>query len=113
MAWIAAAGGLLKGIAGGASEKKAKKQDFKNTWRLNEQEGAIGRKNTDFSMALEYYYNQLGRQEKMRGLDEFRKFSTVTEFAPNYQNTTPAPVMPVRPVADQGAYAPNTTVPKY
>lgn len=105
--WIQAAGAVLGGIASGGAKKKAVEQDFKNTSKLNEQEGVIGRQNTQFAAELEQYYKQLEKTEKLRGLDEFRKFSTVSQFAPNYSNTNPNPVTPVvMPQYNSGTYAP-------
>lgn len=109
--WIAASGGVLKslGAAGGAKKKDAR--DFKNEQRLNEQKGVISRQNSQFDAEQDYYYKQLQRQEAMRGLDEFRKFSTVSQFAPQYQNTNPNPVLPAeRPVFNAGSYVASKPV---
>jgi hypothetical protein len=58
-------------------------------------------------MELENYYKQQDKMEKLRGLDEFRKFSTVQNFAPQYTNTNPNPVtQAVLPQYNTGAYAP-------
>lgn len=42
---------------------------------------------SQFEREQDDYYNQLNRQRKQRGLDTFRQFSTLNQFAPNY---TPA-----------------------
>ncbi len=104
--WAAAAGALFKGLGNSGSTKKAAKEDLKSKLKLNEQEGVIGRQNSAFEMALEDYYNQRDRAAKSRGLDEFRKFSTVGNFAPEYKNDVPAIQVPTMPVHNQGAYAP-------
>lgn len=105
--WMKAVGAVLGGIGRSGQEKKAAETKFKNDLKLNEQEGTIGRQNAAFTMELENYYKQQERTEKLRGLDEFRKFSTVAQFAPNYQNTNPNPVTPVvMPQYNAGAYAP-------
>lgn len=109
MAWIAAGASILSSLGAGGAAKKAAKTDLKNKKILNEQEGGISRQNSQFNMELEYYYKQLDKKDKMRGLDEFRKFSTVKNFSPNYANTTAAPVLPTAPQATAGAYAPKIT----
>lgn len=105
--WVQAAGAVLGAFGSGGAKKKAAKEDFKNQTKLNEQEGVIGRQNTAYAMELEDYYKQLDRAEKLRGLDEFRKFSTVSQFAPQYTNTNPNPVREVvMPQYNSGTYAP-------
>lgn len=105
--WAAAAGAVLKSLGGSGSKKAEEKRNFKYESKLNEQQGVIGRQNAQFSKELDEYYKSLERQEKMRGLSEFRKFSTVSNFAPQYQNTNPVPIIPVaKPGYNTGAYAP-------
>jgi hypothetical protein len=103
--WIQAGGSLLSGLAAGNSAKKQQKQQFKYDWKLQEGAGRIARTNTKFEYELQNYYKQLERKEKMRGLAEFRKFSTVSQFAPNYQNTTPETPMPTMTSPNSGEYA--------
>ena len=40
-----------------------------------------------FEKEQDYRYEQMNRQNKQRGLDEFRKFNTVNQFAPEYSQT--------------------------
>ncbi len=86
--WVAGAitlGGAV--ISGVAAEKKAKgdrkaaNEDRKAATKEEAQYGAIL---SQFEREQEDYYNQMERQRKQRGLDQFRQFSTVHEFAPNY-----------------------------
>ena len=89
--WIAATvtvGGSV--ISGVAAQEKAE-EDRKNA---NEDRQAATREEAIYSGILsgferdqEDYYNQLNRQRKQRGLDTFKQFSTLNQFAPNY---TPA-----------------------
>jgi len=102
--WLQAAGALLGGIGAGGREKKAAERNFKYDWRLQEGQGRIGRQNMKFEYELQNYYKQLDKKNKARGLAEFRKFSTVQNFAPNYQNTNPEPVVPTMPVPNAGEY---------
>jgi hypothetical protein len=107
--WAAAAANVLGSLGAAGAAKKKAKEDFKNERKLNEQEGVIGRQNAQFGRELDEYYKNQDRQEKMRGLAEFRKFSTVSDFAPQYQNTNPVPVIPIaKPNYNTGAYAPAT-----
>jgi hypothetical protein len=104
--WAQVGGAFLQGLVGGSSQKKAEKRRFKFDWRLQEGAGRISRQNTAYEYELQDYYKQKDRGEKRRGLDEYRKFSTVQQFAPGYQNTTPAPTMPTLPNPAEGIYAP-------
>lgn len=103
--WLQAAGALLGGIGAGGQQKKAEKRRFKYDWRLQEGAGRISRQNTKFEYELQNYYKQLDKVNKSRGLAEFRKFSTVQNFAPNYQNSMPAPTLPTMPSPNSGEYA--------
>lgn len=95
---IAVGGAVISGVA---AQKKAK-EDRKNA---NADRQAATRESTlydgvlsSFEREQEDYYNQLNRQRKQRGLDTFRQFSTLNQFAPNY--TPPVQqeiVVPQRP----------------
>ena len=101
-AWIAAAGSVLSAFGAAKSAKSTSKMSLRQS-----REQIIGdRENSQFNKEQDWYYRQLGRQESQRGLDEFRKFSTVHNYAPNYTNTNPGVVVPTKPVYNQGAYAP-------
>lgn len=106
--WISAAGAALSFFS---SNKKAK-EDKKATKEQTLMEISGARQNSQFDAEQAYYYQQLGREEKMRGLDEFRKFSTVQSFAPGYTNTNPNPiVIPTKPEYNQGTYS-TLSIPK-
>lgn len=49
---------------------------------------------SQFNAEQDYYYNQLEKQNKERGLSEFRKFSSLSSYAPEYQQTTTGVVVP-------------------
>lgn len=102
--WLQAAGAALSFFSGNSSAKKAAKADKEKL-----QAEILGqRQNSQFDNEQKYYYQQLGKQEAMRGLDEFRKFSNVKSFAPSYANTNANPVaIPTKPVFNEGAYAPK------
>jgi hypothetical protein len=102
MAWLALAGGVLKSFgASSAAKKDAKTRGVAAEYAR----GTADRAAIEFKNASDYYYQQLGKQEKMRGLDEFRKFSTVTNFAPTYVNTNTGPQVPVMPNYNDPQYA--------
>jgi hypothetical protein len=105
MPWMAAVGNILGGIGAGGAAKKAAKEEYKRTKKLATLEAMLGRQNNQFDRELDEYYKQLDRQEKRRGLDEFRKFSRMEQIDPNYQNTMPAPTTPTMPIFNQGQYA--------
>lgn len=104
--WLQVGGAVLTGIFAGKSEEKKAKRQFKYDWKLQEGSGAIERKNMRYQLELQRYLERLGKQDKERGLREFKKFSTVSSFAPDYQNTTPPVEVPTLPAPDAGMYAP-------
>lgn len=88
-------------VSGVAANKKAK-EDRKNA---NADRAVATRESTvydgvlsQFEREQDDYYSQLNRQRKQRGLEQFRQFNTMSQFAPNY---TPAAqqeiVVPVKP----------------
>lgn len=84
---IAVGGAALSG----AAKSKQAKQDRKNAKEdakiANEDEAKWGSLMSQFDKEQDYRYEQMSRKNKQRGLDEFRKFSTVSTFAPEYQQT--------------------------
>jgi hypothetical protein len=78
----------------------AKKKDDKDR-----KEGRVDNKNaaryegilSQFNKEQDYYYQQLEKKEKMRGLDEFKKFSGMTRIDPNYTNNNTGPILPEKP----------------
>lgn len=94
---IAVGGSVLGGIA---SSKKAK-QDRSNAnadrKAATKEEAQYGSILSQFEAQQEDYYNQLNRQRKQRGLDQFRSFNTVSSFAPSYAGDNPAIVVPQQP----------------
>lgn len=99
MAWMAAGASVLKSLGGSFGAKKKAKQDQKDSLEQIRAKGLEGLKQIEFQNASDYYYQQLGKQEKMRGLDQFRKFSTVKNFAPDFVDTNPGPQVPTMPTA--------------
>ena len=93
-----AVGGAV--ISGKAAEKKAK-QDRKDSNEdrraATKEEAQYGAVLSQFEREQEDYYNQLDRQRKQRGLDQFRQFSTMSQFAPEYQGDTSRVVLPAKP----------------
>lgn len=89
--WGAAASAgasLLGGILGGIGAKKKAKKDaaFKaaEDRALLVDQAKYGAINELFKSQLDDYNNQLQRLRKQRGLDQFRGFSTLQNYAPGY-----------------------------
>lgn len=102
--WAAAAGMVLSAV-GSAEDKK---KDQKHEGEMTEKGALLQRQNYQFNSQMDDYYKQRDRNEKLRGLDEFRKFSTVKHFAPNYTDSTVGQRQdPVMPKFNEGAYAPK------
>lgn len=104
MAWIAAAGSVLGSLGASGAAKKAAKLEFQNQKKMSKLDAELARKNSQFDAELQHYYAQLEKKEKMRGLDEYRKFSTMSTIDPNYTNSNPGPEVPPMPVFNQGQY---------
>ena len=91
-AWVAAAtitagGALIGGIAKSKAEKDAQKRALKDAKAVNKDEAKWSSLVSAFEKEQDYRYEQMNRQNKQRGLDEFRKFNTVNQFAPAYTQT--------------------------
>lgn len=86
--WGAAAitvgGGIISGLASsGSAKKQAKYQDklsANSDYRAAAYQGLL----SQFEAEQDYYYTQLQRSNKERGLSEFRKFNTVDDYASGY-----------------------------
>lgn len=94
---IAAGGAILSGVA---ASKKAK-QDAKNAKEtakeMTENDARFGAIASQFNAEQDYYYKQLDRVNKQRGLDQFREFSTVNQFAPEFAGGNNMITMPNKP----------------
>ncbi len=113
MAWIAGAVAILGSVAKSQQDKAAAKKKKSDDTEMTAMGAYLNRLNSQFDAEQDYYYTQLDRQAKSRGLDEFRKFSTVKNFAPDYQNSNKGPVLPARPIAGEGMYkVPEVVEPK-
>lgn len=82
-----------------ASKKKAKedKEDAKENTLASLGYSAL---KSQYDAQLDDYYTQLGKKRKERGLDQFRQFSTLNQFAPNYINTNRVVVGEMPSIAD-------------
>lgn len=83
-----------------AASKKAK-QDRANakedTKEMTENDARFGAISSQFEAEQADYYNQLNRQRKQRGLDQFRQFSTMSQFAPEAAGGNNTIALPNRP----------------
>lgn len=99
--------GAAIAVGGAVISASAKaKQDDKNAARDSANARAATRDEAKYSSILSqfeneqaYYYNQLNRQNKQRGLAEFRKFSNLASYAPNYTQTQTGVILPDKPDA--------------
>ena len=84
---IAVGGAALSGYAKSKQEKDARKNANSDAKAANKYEAKWSSLVSAFEKEQDYRYDQLARQNKQRGLDEFRKFNTVNQFAPEYSQT--------------------------
>lgn len=94
---IAAAGAIASGVAASKKAKADRKAASADQKAATKDEAIYGSILSQFEAEQEDYYNQLGRQRKQRGLDQFREFSTVSSFAPSYSGDNNRIVLPDRP----------------
>ena len=89
--WIAATvtvgGSAISGVAAQEKAEEDRKNANEDRKAATREEALYGGVLSQFERELDDYYNQLNRQRKQRGLDTFKQFSTLNQFAPNY---TPA-----------------------
>jgi hypothetical protein len=104
MGWIAAVVGVVGAIGSAEAAKKNQQNANKAQAGLTESEAKWQRENSMFDAQQQYYYQQLDKQEKMRGLDQFRKFSTVSNYTPDFHDDNPGPIVPDQPMFDRGIY---------
>ena len=84
---IAVGGAVISGYAKSKQEKEARKNANSDAKAANKDEAKWSSLVSAFEKEQDYRYDQLARQNKQRGLDEFRKFNTVNQFAPEYSQT--------------------------
>lgn len=108
MSWFAVGGAAVSVIGGVISDKKESKQRKEDKAFSKEQmslENQYTKEQMKYGKELDYEYEQKRKADRQRGLDQFRKFSTVKDFAPTYVDTaarvqppvagtTPAPIIP-------------------
>lgn len=96
--WIAAAATVVGGALSGMGAEKKAKEDRKASRELTQDSARYEALLSAFETEQDYYYNQLNRANKQRGLEQFRQFSTIKQFAPQYAQTSPGVVVPEKPV---------------
>ena len=84
-------------LIGGMGKQKEKEADQKFQAGQTREEAINALKSSEFNAAQDYYYERLGKQNQQRGMNEFRKFSTVRQFNPSYSDSTTDIVLPNKP----------------
>lgn len=90
-------GGAL--LSGRAAEKKAK-EDRKAGRLASKEDARYQGILSQFDREQDYYYQQLEKQEKKRGLDQFKHFNNMRNIDPTYSETNTGPVLPKKPNLD-------------
>lgn len=94
---IAVGGAALSGYAASKKDKGDKAHDKEMTRESARWNAAL----SEFEAQQTDYYQQLNRQRKQRGLDNFRQFSQLGKFAPEYAQQTQAIELPKMPTAEE------------
>lgn len=99
--WVGAAAMIGGSVISGMAASKKAKQDRKNakedSKEMTEREARYQAVLSQFDAEQNDYYNQLNRQRKQRGLDQFRQFSTMGQFAPGAASSDNTIVLPNKP----------------
>lgn len=97
--WAAAsaAGAVITGYAASKKAKEDRKHAKEDRKEMTRDDAKYSSILSRFEAEQEDYYNQLNRQRKQRGLAQFRQFSTVNQFAPQYLGDNTEIVVPERP----------------
>lgn len=97
---IAVGGSIISGIAASKKAKQDRANAKEDNKEMTEREARFHALLSQFDAEQADYYNQLNRQRKQRGLEQFRQFSTVNQFAPNFSGGNNPIELPTRPNAD-------------
>lgn len=93
-------------ISGMAADKKDK-GDKRHAQAMSKDEAKYQGILNQLDQETQYYYRQVDKQEKMRGLAEFKKFSGMQRINPAYASDNAGPVLPDKPNVDDAF---NSTV---
>jgi hypothetical protein len=85
------------GIIAGIGAEKKDKSDKKFSQQMTKEEAQLNAQQTGYEAALEDFYKQKDRYETQRGLDQFRQFSTMGQFAPGVDDQGGRVAAPVTP----------------
>jgi len=105
--WIAAVVGVAGSALSGMGQEKKDKADRKAQRELTQESARYEALLSAFENEQNYYYDQLNRANKQRGLEQFRQFSTLRQFAPEYTQTSPGVVVPSKPAIPNFAPEPK------
>lgn len=94
---IAVGGSIISGMAASKKAKQDRENAKEDTKEMTENDARFGAIASQFNAEQDYYYEQLKRKNKQRGLDQFRQFSTVNQFAPNFVGGNNTITLPAKP----------------
>lgn len=94
---IAVGGSIISGIAASKKAKQDRENAKEDNKEMTENDARFGAIASQFNAEQDYYYEQLKRKNKQRGLDQFRQFSTVNQFAPNFVGGNNTITLPEKP----------------
>lgn len=95
--WAAALVTVGGAVVSGYAASKKDKADKKENRAMTQKEAELNAQTLGYEGALENFYMEKERFQKQRGLDEFRKFSTMGTWAPGYSDNAARVADPVMP----------------
>lgn len=98
--WIGAAVTVVGGYVAGRAREKENESNQAHDKEMIRESARWNAALSAFEKEQEDYYNQLNRQRKERGLENFRQFSTMKTFAPGYTQSSGGIVLPDKPDAE-------------
>lgn len=90
---LAVGGAAISAYGKNKSEKNARKDAKAATKDEAKYQGIL----SQFEKEQDYYYQQLDRKNRVRGLDQFKQFSQIGRFAPEYKAADTTPIVPEKP----------------
>lgn len=108
--WVAAAVTVGGAVVSGIAAEKKDKSDKKYSKEMTEEDYRRTAQQSGYEAALENFYNERARYEKQRGLDQYRQFSTMKNYAPNVDDQSGRVASPVMPQYND--FAPTTPTPQ-
>lgn len=97
MSWLNA---VIAGAVTYFGSRSEQRQNERNVTLENKESYNWSTRGEAFSRSLDDYYTQRDKADKRAGASEYAKFSSLSQWAPNYQQTYQPPALPSMPTPE-------------